>query len=215
MIKEYEGKTEKEAIDKAVDDLKLEREKFDVEVLEELKRGVFRKGLVKIRVHVDEYNDVKEVLEIESDFEEKIVRYLEDLLSLMGFPGKINIVFREDQKTGLEIVSDYSGLIIGKRGKTLDALQLITNVYAGKLSSDTRIIIDTEGYRVRREENIVRLANKMADQVRRSKGSRLLEPMNPFERRIVHTTLNDIDDIDTKSEGDGMYRQVRVIYKGF
>ena len=74
--------------------------------------------------------------------------------------------------------------------------------------------MDAENYRVRREENLVRMAEKVAEQVRRNGGSRLLEPMNPFERRLIHTTLNGLDGIETKSEGEGLYKQVRVYYRG-
>ena len=105
--------------------------------------------------------------------------------------------------------------MIGRKGKTLDALQLLANVYAGRLDNpDTKIVLDTENYRIRREESLVRLAYTTADRVRTSRSSVLLEPMNPFERRLIHTTLNDIGDIETKSEGEGLYKQVRVLYKG-
>jgi spoIIIJ-associated protein len=77
-----------------------------------------------------------------------------------------------------------------------------------------RVILDSENYRIRREESLVRLAYSVADKVRESRSSILLEPMNPFERRLIHTTLNDISDVETKSEGEGLYKQVRVFYKG-
>ena len=106
--------------------------------------------------------------------------------------------------------------MIGRKGKNLDALQLLANIYAGRLGhEEIRVIIDTENYRIRREESLVRLAYTTADKVHQSHQSILLEPMNPFERRLIHTTLNDIPDIDTKSEGEGLYKQVRIIYKGF
>ncbi len=92
--------------------------------------------------------------------------------------------------------------------------ELIINVYAGQLESSKRVIVDAENYRNRHEENIIRQAGRTADQVMKSKRSRLLDPMNPFERRLVHTALNDIVDVETKSEGEGLYRQVRIIYKG-
>jgi len=122
---------------------------------------------------------------------------------------------REDKKIGLRLVSRSSSILIGRKGKNLDALQLLANVYAGRLGrEDTRIILDSENYRIRREESLVRLAYTTADRVRTTRGSMLLEPMNPFERRLIHTTLNDIGDVDTKSEGEGLYKQVRVFYKG-
>ena len=112
-------------------------------------------------------------------------------------------------------ISSYSSILIGRKGKNLDALQLLANIYAGRLGSeDIRIVLDVENYRIRREESIVRLAYTTADKVHQSHKSILLEPMNPFERRLIHTTLNDIPDIETKSEGEGLYKQVRVIYKG-
>ena len=95
------------------------------------------------------------------------------------------------------------------------AMQLLVNVYAGHLGrEDIRVVLDSENYRIRREESLVRLAYVTADKVRMNRNSILLEPMNPFERRLIHTTLNDIPDVETKSEGDGLYKQVRVIYKG-
>lgn len=75
-------------------------------------------------------------------------------------------------------------------------------------------MLDCENYRIRREENLVRLAYTTADQVVTKKTSVLLEPMNPYERRLIHSTLADIHDVDTKSEGEGLYKQVRVLYKG-
>ena len=77
-----------------------------------------------------------------------------------------------------------------------------------------RIILDCENYRIRREEALVRLAYTTADQVVIRKTSILLQPMNPYERRLIHSTLTDIRDVDTKSEGEGLYKQVRVFYKG-
>ena len=136
-------------------------------------------------------------------------------LQKMGYEVSVDIMFREEHKIGLKLQSDASSILIGRKGKNLDALQLLLNVYAGHLGrEDVRVILDTENYRIRREESLVRLAYTTADKVRSYKKSVLLEPMNPFERRLIHTTLNDIPDIETKSEGDGLYKQVRVLYKG-
>jgi spoIIIJ-associated protein len=216
MIREFEGKTEKEAIDNAIASLGLEKDDFDVEIVESTKSGfLFRKGNVKIRVHVEE-EDV-EADEPAGDYERAIVEFVEGLIQRMGFPGTVTVLFREEKKIGLGIDSKHSNILIGKKGKNLDALQLLANVYASKLNggaNTARIILDAEQYRSRREESLVRLARKSADQVRRSKGSRLLEPMNPFERRLIHTALNEMEDVDTVSEGEGLYKQVRIIYRG-
>lgn len=216
MIKEFEGKSEKEAIDKAIESLGLERDEFDVEIVETQKSGfLFKKGKVIIRVHVGDEAAVGGDFAPENDFEHGIVDFTENVIAKMGFPGKVSISFREDKKIGLRIESDNSGILIGRKGKNLDAIQLLANVVAGKLGNeDVRVILDAENYRTRREENLIRLARKVGEQVKKTKGSKLLEPMNPFERRLIHTALNDLEDVDTKSEGEGLYKQVRVYYRG-
>jgi spoIIIJ-associated protein len=247
MVYEFEGRTEKEAIDRAAQELGLEKDDFDVEIMETQRHGLFKKGYVKIQVHTDkpvtrtgsepavearpgvqpDTNDraSQETLadrqavfgdpEAKDNFEQKMVDFLEGLISRMGYNGKVSVLFRENRKTGFKIDSEYSSILIGKKGKNLDALQLLANIYAGRLGrEDTRIILDSENYRIRREESLVRLAYTVADRVRENRGSVLLEPMNPFDRRLIHTTLNDIADVETKSEGDGLYKQVRVYYRG-
>ncbi|WP_191013494.1 RNA-binding cell elongation regulator Jag/EloR [Treponema zioleckii] len=231
MTYEYEGKNEKEAIENAVADLGLERDQFDVEIIETQKKSLFKSGYVKIRVHTDdsvanvpagedaESSDSERFGAVapapQGDFEEKLVTFVKEVITRMGYTVSVDVMFREDKKIGIRLSSANSSILIGRKGKNLDALQLLANVYAGHLGrEDVRVILDTENYRVRREENIVHLAYTTADKVRSTKMSVLLEPMNPFERRLVHTTLNDIPDIETKSEGDGLFKQVRVIYKG-
>lgn len=218
MIMEFEGKTEKEAIDRAIAELGLERDEFDVEIVEAAKKGLFfKKGNVRIKVHLNSstmYQGKSDKIDPESDCEKETREYLEKLIEKMGFPGRVSITFREENKIGLGIDSEYSGILIGKKGKNLDAIQLLVNVFAGRFPGSPRIIIDTESYRVRREESLVRLAIRSAEQVRRSRRSKLLEPMNPFERRVVHTTLNGMEDIATKSDGEGLFKQVRIIYRG-
>jgi spoIIIJ-associated protein len=237
MIYEFEGRTEKEAIDRAAEELGLEKDGFDVEILETQRSGLFKKGFVKIQVHTDKpvavnpsspgyANDqsgngqyspaaVFGNPESQNEFEQKLVDFVEGLIERMGYGGKVSVLFREDRKIGLKIDSEYSSILIGKKGKNLDALQLLANIYAGRQGrEDMRVILDSENYRIRREESLVRLAYTVADRVRDNRGSILLEPMNPFDRRLIHTTLNDIADVETKSEGEGLYKQVRVYYRG-
>jgi spoIIIJ-associated protein len=254
MIYEFEGRTEKEAIDRAAEELGLEKDDFDVEILETQRQGLFKKGFVKIKVHTDkpvagprspvqyaeeEGDDIGNRIpapertqrvseegepfsqavfgdpEAKNDFEKKMLEFVEGLIERMGYSGKVTVLFREEHKIGLKIDSEYSSILIGKKGKNLDALQLLSNIYAGRQGrEDIRVILDSENYRIRREESLVRLAYSVSDRVRENRGSILLEPMNPFDRRLIHTTLNDIADVETKSEGDGLYKQVRVYYRG-
>jgi len=245
MVYEFEGRTEKEAIDRAADELGLQKDDFDVEILETQRSGLFKKGFVKIQVHtnqpgmersaeVDDDGDGEENPEAigssggrqmsqpvfgepepQNEFEKKMIEFVEGLIERMGYSGKVTILFREERKIGLKIDSEYSSILIGKKGKNLDALQLLANIYAGRCGrEDMRVILDSENYRIRREESLVRLAYTVADRVRETRASILLEPMNPFDRRLIHTTLNDIADVETKSEGEGLYKQVRVYYKG-
>jgi spoIIIJ-associated protein len=237
MEYEFEGRTEKEAIDNAAKELGLEKDDFDVEILETQKNGLFKKGFVRIRVHTGNtqfssggfYGTNEAEARHRSggsktifgepvpqnEFEEKMAKFTSDLIEKMGYPGKVTILFREKHKIGIKIDSEHSSILIGKKGKNLDALQLLLNIYAGRLGrEDVRVILDTENYRIRREESLVRLAYNVAEKVRESRDSILLEPMNPFDRWLIHTTLNDINDVETKSEGDGLYKQVRVFYRG-
>ena len=231
MTYEFEGKTEKEAIENAANQLGLQRDQFDVEILESQKNSLFKKGYVKICVHtVDDvqpkdYDDFASATKkssaentnalANSDFEKKLLEFIQILIEKMGYEVKVSVAFREERKIGIKLDSPDSSILIGRKGKNLDAIQVLANIYASRLGSeDVRVILDIENYRIRREESIVRLAYTTADKVHQSHKSILLEPMNPFERRLIHTTLNDIPDIETKSEGEGLYKQVRVIYKG-
>ena len=222
MVYEFEGRSEKEAIDAAVEELGLERDGFDVEIVESQVGGIFKKGKIKIRVHTRD-DTAASAPEREftgnplpaDEFESKILEFTERVIKGMGYECKVVVLFREEKKLGIKIDSEHASIIIGKKGKNLDALQVLVNVYSGRLGKeDMRVILDSENYRIRREEALVRLAFETGEQVRRTRQSILLEPMNPFERRIIHTTLNDIVDIDTKSEGDGLYKQVRVTFRG-
>jgi spoIIIJ-associated protein len=201
MIREFEGKNEQEAIAKAMEELQIELDEFDIEVVEGSKRGLFKKGNVKIRVRLEEEK---------SDFEDEVVTFIATLLEKMGYPSTVQVNYRDNAKIGVEIISDDSAIVIGRKGKNLDAIQLLVNVFAGQRKMGTKVVVDSENYRLRHEENLVRLAFRSAEQVMRSGRSRLLEPMNPFERRLIHTALNTMEGVTTKSEGEGLYKQVRI-----
>jgi len=243
IVKEFEGKNEKEAIDRAIDELGLDRNEIDFEIVESKRPGIlFRGGKVKIRVHLSEEPEEMEgepedepgpsvsgngrravrepmtrgpALEPDGEFETKVIDFTRGLLDRMGFPSEVRVNFREEGRLGLDIESDGSGILIGKQGKTLEALQFIVNLSAGRREENgTRIVLDTQDYRSRRERSLIRMANQAAEQVRRSRESQLLEPLNPYERRLIHTSLARYGDIETVSEGDGLYKRIRVIWRG-
>ncbi len=245
MTRDFEGRTEQEAINKAVEELHIERDDFDVEVLDNGRRGLFKKANVKIRVHIDTPNDEdnstlglyeeteddnedlnssafdenetheeeEEDLEPNEELENQVCQFLDGVIQHMGYSATTKVVSRKGKKVNLSIESDDSNIIIGRKGKNLDALQILANVFAGKIDSERKIIVDSEAYRIRHEEQIIKNAYRTAQQVRKTGRSRLLEPMNPYERRLVHTALNDVTGIETKSEGEGLYKQVRIISK--
>lgn len=242
MFKDYVGETEEDAINKAIDDLHIERADFDVEVLESTKKGLFRKGSVKIRVYVGENNDdtvgvshftkeddtpyddvhteennTKKVSTSpmpENELEEKIVDFLVELASKVGFDDiQFEIASREDEKLTITLICDDSALLIGRHGQNLDALQVIVNAYYSQMNDNTfkRVVLDAENYRTRKEDSIIRTAYYVARRVRTTKHSALLEPMNSYERRLVHRALDDFPGVRTESEGEGAIKTIRVI----
>ncbi len=217
MVYEFEGKTEKEAIDSAISSLGMNRDDFDVELVETQKTGFLNlQKKVLIRVHTRAPMIMNSNPEPETDLEHSIVDFLAGLTEKMGYPSQIKIMYREEDKLGIKLDSEHANILIGKKGKNLDAIQVLANVVASRqVEGEFKVVIDTENYRSRREEALVRLAEKVGDQVKRTKKSRLLEPMNPFERRLIHTALADISELETKSEGEGLYKQVRISYRGY
>jgi len=147
--------------------------------------------------------------------EAEIVEFVKRLLGHMGFKAQVVVGSREPNRLGIDVETDKSAVLIGKQGKTLEAFQFICNLAASRLGAEgTRVIIDTQDYRSRRERSLERMAAQAAERVRRSRQSVLLEPLNPFERRIVHTAIARRGDVETESEGDGLYKRIRVSWKG-
>ncbi|UCB44529.1 MAG: protein jag [Spirochaetota bacterium] len=203
-IMEYEGKTERDAIKKAAEDLGIESDKLNIEVISEKTKFFSFGNLVKIRVFLDEKHD---------DPVKKADRFLTGLFETIGIDITTQIV-EDANKILVEIISDSSGLIIGKRGKTLEALQLLTNIIVNKNEKDwKKVVLDIENYRDRRENTLRELANKVASKVKKTGKPQLLEPMNPFERRVIHMTLQNDPQVATKSEGAGNLKKVKVFLK--
>lgn len=215
--REYEGRTEEEAIDKAIEALGLTEDEIDVEVVEAQRPGFLKGGKVRIRVHLADDEDALPELEPETELERQAIDFVTVLLEKASLPADVRIDQREPGRVTLEIVSDDPAIVIGKHGSTLESLQLITNIHVGRINSEgepVRVVLDTEDYRYRREQSLLRMANRVAQEVRRTGRPRLLAPLNPFERRLIHTALGEMGGVATESEGDGLYKQIRVSYHG-
>lgn len=201
VIREYEGRTEREAVKRAVEDLGVSGDKLKIEVITEKSKFFSFGSTVKIRVYLDD---------IEDTVSNKVGKFLQGMFQTIGVDISIQTI-EETDKLYVEIVSDSAGIIIGKRGKTLEALQLITNIIVNKDKEKwIKVILDIENYRDKRENTLTDLAVKVAGKVKKTGKFQILEPMNPFERRIIHMALQNDPRIFTKSEGAGNLKKVKI-----
>ncbi len=204
---DVEGKSVDDATRKARDQLNIDNsDKLQVEVIDEGKSGIFGFGMsrpAKIRVYYnDDINDVGQVTG----------EIISNLLKMMNIDGSIGDLKEGESKVYVELESSNSGLIIGKRGKTLEALQFIVNLMVNKKTdSEKKIILDIESYRAKRERALKKLSREVATKVVRTGKPWTLEPMNPFERRLIHLTLQNDARVTTRSEGQGIYRKVKIM----
>ena len=140
--------------------------------------------------------------------------FLQELTQLMGVNVSVAVATDEEGNVRVNMDGDTLGILIGRRGETLDALQYLTSLRVNRGQSDyTRVTLDTEGYRAKREEALVRLANRMANRAQKTGRKVSLEPMNPYERRILHSALQDHPSVTTHSEGEEPNRHVVITLK--
>ena len=203
---EKTGKTVEDAITAGVQELGVDRAHVKVEVLEEhVKKGLFGlfgKSMARVRVSYENDPGV-----LASEFIHQICQAMEVKAETQ--------VSKDGDNWHVNIQGPELGILIGRRGDTLDALQFLTNLAVSKkLSERVRVFVDVEGYRLRRpEETLVRLAKRLSEKVKRTGTKVVLEPMNPHERRIIHTSLQDETRISTFSEGDEPNRRVVISLK--
>ena len=202
---EFKGKTKDEALMQASVELGVPSTDLEYEVVSEETKGFLGIGskpcIIKARR--------------KKTFIDEIREYLESLFKAMDIQTEIQIEFDETENVlSINLEGPEMGILIGKRGQTLDALQYIISLAVNKKSeSYIRVKLDTENYRARRKETLENLAKNIAFKVKRSKRSFELEPMNPYERRIIHATLQNDKYVSTKSEGEEPYRKVIVYLK--
>lgn len=199
---ETQASTIEEAVQLALDELKKERDSVSVEVLEKGKSGFFGIGAVPARVRVS-YEEQTPAGEAKA--------FVDGLLQRMGIHGEAFPMEGEDGQIILDVRGEDMGAVIGRRGDTLDAIQYLTSLTINRGKEEhIRIAIDTEGYRAKRQESLERLARKMAGKVLKYHKNMTLEPMNPYERRIIHSTLQDYKGVTTYSTGTEPNRRVVV-----
>lgn len=203
---EVTGKTVDDAITEALVQLGVTSDQIEYEVLEEAKSGFlgFNSKPAKIKVRKKE------------TINDKVNTFLQDVFKAMDLEVEIVIKESEEEENVLdiELKGDDMGVLIGKRGQTLDSLQYLTNLAINK-NSDTyvKVKLDTENYRKRRKDTLENLAKNIAYKVKRTKKAVSLEPMNPFERRVIHSALQKDRYVTTHSEGEEPYRHVVVTLK--
>ena len=238
---EKSGKTEEAAIAAALEELGLDRDDVSVEIVERAKSGFLGIGASPAVVRV-QYEAPDEELETvaeaaaespaaapaeaqpaaapaapaadEPESYARIRAFVSGLLEHMGIQAEIEITARDNGGVNVNLSGSNMGAVIGRRGETLDAIQHLTN-YAVNRGSDKHmhISVDAESYRAKREESLVRLAEKMAAKAIKYKRSMALEPMNSYERHVIHTALQDYEGVTTSSTGTEPNRRVVVSYE--
>ena len=213
MLKTLEksGKTEEAAIAAALEELGLDRDDVSVEIVERAKSGFLGIGaspaVIRVQYEAPDEEAEQEAAPAEpqapADEPESYARirtFVSGLLEHMGIQAQIDITARDNGGVNVNLSGSGMGAVIGRRGETLDAIQHLTN-YAVNRGSDKHmhISVDAESYRAKREESLVRLAEKMAAKAVKYKRSMALEPMNSYERHVIHTALQDYEGVTTSS----------------
>lgn len=202
---EKSARTIEEAIDEAIDELGVERSRVDVEVLEEGNKGFL--GIIGgrlARVRVTAKDEREEKIKVGMEF-------LKGLLELLEIPADLTQNEAADGAVQFDIAGEQLGLIIGRRGQTLDAVQYLVNLVANKGDGEwIRFMLDAAGYREKRDMALEELARRMAGRVKKQRRRAVLEPMNARERRIVHMALADDTSVATHSEGEEPYRRIVI-----
>jgi spoIIIJ-associated protein len=203
---EKSGKTVEEALRYALARLGVERADVEVEILQKPLKGIFgmlgrKDAILKVTKIEKEINIIKEINDV-----------LDKFLKGMGIIANLKIEEKENS-IYIDISGDDMALVIGRRGETLDSLQYLVSLAINKDKEEyVRILLDAEEYRIKRKKTLQNLARRLAKKAKTKKRDIVLEPMNPYERRIIHSTLQNIFGINTISRGKDPYRKVVICY---
>lgn len=202
---EMTGKTVNEALENALKSLNLTEDKVEYEVLDEGSKGFL--NLIGTK-------PAKILVKVKRDYKEEVRLFLRNILNSMKVQTEIRIR-EENDIIHINLTGPKMGIIIGYRGETLDALQYLTSLVVNKDHNlpYKKVVLDTENYRKKREETLIRVAEKTAYKVKKIRRPYKLEPMNPYERRIIHSALQDNEYVYTFSEGEEPHRRVVIDIK--
>ena len=205
--REFTGKTVDDAITNATVALGVTSSEIKYEVVEEGSSGFLGIGSKDAVIKV--------VISVAEDPQQVAKEFLDGVFEAMQLEVNLTMNFDESDNTlSIDLAGPEMGVLIGKRGQTLDSLQYLTNLAVNRSSENyTRVKIDTEDYRRRRKETLENLAKNMASKVKRTKKAVTLEAMNPYERRIIHSALQNDNNVATHSEGEEPYRYVVITLK--
>lgn len=204
---EVSAKTVDDAITEACQKFTVTSDKLEYEVIDEGKAGLLGIGakpaIIKVRV--------------KSSIEDKAKDFLKDVFAAMNLTVVCDVKYDEAESTmDIELSGDEMGILIGKRGQTLDSLQYLVSLVVNKdVENYVRVKVDTENYRKRRKDTLENLAKNISYKVKRTKRPVSLEPMNPYERRIIHSALQNDRYVTTYSEGEEPFRHVVVVLKKY
>jgi spoIIIJ-associated protein len=203
--KEFSAKTVDDAITEACKEFGVASDKLDYEVVNEGSTGFLGIGSKEAVIKA----------KIKSSIIDNAKTFLNEVFAAMNMVVVINAEYDADNKEMvIDLSGDDMGVLIGKRGQTLDSLQYLTSLVVNKGEEDyIRVKVDTENYRKRRQDTLENLAKNIAFKVKRTKRSISLEPMNPYERRIIHSALQNDKFVTTHSEGEEPFRHVVVTMK--
>lgn len=199
---EVEGKNIEDALEKALNELNTTKEKINFEIIDPGAKGLFNViGFKPARIRVS----------MKYDYIEEARKFIANILKCVGLTAEISITEKDDA-ININLYGNKMGLIIGYRGETLDSIQYLLSLVVNK-SHDIphkKVILDTENYRSKREETLKGVAIKSANRVIKTRKTLKLEPMNPYERRIIHFALQDNNLVNTYSEGEEPFRRIVI-----
>lgn len=202
--REFTGKNVEEALSSALSELNVTIDQIEYEVVEKESNGflgLFNNKPAKILVKLK----AKDICKVATGF-------INEVLSAMGVKADVKASLTDaNDEIDIDLEGDEMGVLIGKRGATLDSLQYLTSLVVNKGSNDyIRVKVDTENYRKRRKDTLENLAKNLAYKVKRTKRPVTLEPMNPYERRVIHSILQNDKYVSTHSEGEEPFRRVVI-----